>query len=495
MKAINKYIISLFLVISITLFASCSDFGDMNTDPNKITVADPQLLLTNVIWSMFNGIDQNPLYATRVLVQSDGENSLVNYKWDRGSFDAYNKLRDVVKMKGEAEKNNSKGYIALAHLFRAIYFYDLTMTFGDVPYSQALKGESENIYTPSYDSQEQIFKGILSELKIANDLLQSTNDFIKGDIIYNGNPKQWQKAVNSFRLKVLMTLSNRSITMHEIKSEFASIVNTLPLISSNQDNMQIIYLDRQGNRYPLFNDSGFGSGKYMDSTFVALMAIIKDPRLITFVTQTKNALDKGLAPDNFSSYDGGDPLKPYATVNDKAVAGEISKPHSRFYASAVNEPRVLISYTETELIIAEAIVRGWLSGNANQRYDNAIKASFEFYNKYVPGYERYLNDNEADKYIKSDFVNFEKALSTDKKIELIMIQQYIPTIFQGSWSAYYNYLRTGYPSFRLAPNMTVPTRWLYPQSEYNTNKENVTQAITHQFGNDESIRGNVWWLN
>lgn len=483
-----------FLFFANILLFSCSNFGDMNIDPNRVTSADPQLLLTNVIWSMFNDIDQDPLYASRVLVQSDGESSLVYYKWNRGSFAAYNKLRDITKMREEAQKKESTGHEALALFFRSVYFYNLTLTFGDVPYSEALKGETDNIYSPKYDSQEYIFKNILEELKTANDMLQSTSDIIQGDIIYGGNPNKWQKAVNSFRLKVLMTLSKKESSIPTLKSDFAGIYNNQPLISSNSDNMQVVYIDKQGNRYPLFNDSGFGSGKYMDSTFVALMATRKDPRLITFVTQTKNSQDKGLPLNDYSSYDGGDPIKPYANVNEKAVRGDISKPHPRFYESPTNEPNVFIGYTETELIIAEAIVRGWIAGDAKTHYDNAIRASFDFYNTYVPGFEEYLNLAEADKYINSPFVDFTKAKSVEEKLELIMIQEYISTYFQNSWSAFYNYLRTGYPLFRMADGVTMPTRWMYPQSEYNNNAKNVQDAISTQFGGEETIRNDVWWL-
>ncbi|MDO5665433.1 MAG: SusD/RagB family nutrient-binding outer membrane lipoprotein, partial [Bacteroidia bacterium] len=319
-----------------------------------------------------------------------------------------------------------------------------------MPYTEALKGENDNIYTPKYDAQEVIFQGILADLKTASGILQNTKEPIKGDIIYNGDLAKWQKAINSFRLKVLMTLSKKEQSMPHVKSEFASIINGQPIIASNADNMQVVYLDRQGNRYPLFNDSGFGSGKYMDSTFVALMAKRQDARLITFVTQTKNSQDKGLPVNDYSSYEGGNPIKAYSAVNDKAVAGNISKPHPRYYENPVNEPKVLLGYTETELIIAEGIVRGWINGNAETHYNNAIRASFDFYNSHVPSYGAYLNSNEAEKYIQSDLISFSKADNMDKKLELIMVQQYISTYFHGTWTAYNNYLRTGYPKFLMS---------------------------------------------
>ena len=65
------------------------------------------------------------------------------------------------------------------------------MRVGDIPYSEALRGETDNIRLPKYDKQEDIFAGILNELKEANTLI-NTNDKIGGDIVYNGNIERWK---------------------------------------------------------------------------------------------------------------------------------------------------------------------------------------------------------------------------------------------------------------------------------------------------------------
>jgi hypothetical protein len=81
-----------------------------------------------------------------------------------------------------------------------------------------------------------VFKGILAELKEANDLLANENTIIAGDIIYGGDLHKWRKAVNAFRLKVLMLLSNKEGDGDlNIKSTFAQIVAGEPLFESNSD--------------------------------------------------------------------------------------------------------------------------------------------------------------------------------------------------------------------------------------------------------------------
>ncbi|CAN0504625.1 unnamed protein product, partial [Scytosiphon promiscuus] len=212
------------------------------------------------------------LYASRILVQTDGENSGQYYNWDRASFDDYNMLGEVTKMMQEAVRIESDEYIALSKFFRAFYFYNLTLTFGDIPYSEALKGETEEQYLPKYDTQKEIFVGILRELSEANDLLEGNTNIIAGDIIFGGNTTKWQKLVNSFRLKVLMTLSKKVGDADlSVISSFASIYNNEPIMVSNEDNGQLTFLDEEGSRYTEFNSSGYGSGMYISSTFIEML--------------------------------------------------------------------------------------------------------------------------------------------------------------------------------------------------------------------------------
>ncbi len=483
------------LLSILLLLSSCTNgFEELNRNPNDPEETHPQLLLTNICWSVFSENSKSALYASRMLVQSDGENSEQFYKWTRGSFSYYSTMRNVTKMKEEAEKQSLAGYVALAHFFRAHCFFNLALTFGDVPYEEALQGESSALYTPRYDTQEEVLKGVIQELEMAENMLASEVNAIDGDIIFGGKPASWRKAVNAYRLKVLMTLSAKAETSHaQWKNVFATVA-AQPLMESVDESAQLVFLDQQGNRYPRFNDSDFGSGMYMDSTFVQRMVDRKDARLITFVTQTKEAQDAGKALDDFTGYEGGDPTAPYNTVNAKAVAGKISKPNARFYAHPTNEPLVLIGYAEQELILAEAVVRGWIAGDAKNHYENGVKASFKFYETYATDYAHYLNTAAAEQYLQGDLVTLSNELTTEQKLNRIMMQRYIASYFQGGWTAYFQNLRTGYPGFMIPDGRALPYRWMYPQAEYTNNPDNVEAAINRQFGQQETTTDKTWWL-
>ena len=486
------YIASLLLATGIC--ASCIDMEKMNVDPNNPTTTRPALLLTGIVYTAFNQTGSSACHATKQLILTSGESAYQVYKWTRGDFDYYDNLRDVTKMMEMSEQGSA--YQALAHFFRANYFYRLTMNFGDIPYSDALKGETAAIYRPAYDSQEKVLEGILNELAEADNLLKGNNEIISGDIIYNGDLTRWRKLINAYRLRILMSLSNKTnVGGINIAATFADIVKNCPLMESAADNGQLVYNDQADNRYPYFNDSDFGSGRFMDSTYVASFATRKDPRLFAIATRTPKAEQEGKAVNDFTAYDGGDPAVPYSQVNDKATAGLCSKPAERYYKNATNEPMILMGYTEQQLILAEGVVRGWIDGDDKAYYESAVKASFDFYRTYAADAAAFLSDAAADTYLQGSEVAYTAKLTKDWKIERIAMQKYLPTFLQGGvWLPYYEALRTGWPHLRRAAGTQLPYRWMYPQSEYNNNTENVQAALDNQFGGRDRTSDKPWWL-
>src|SRR5690606_7970921 len=211
--------------------------------------------------------------------------------------------------------------------------------------------------------------------------------------------------------------------------------------------------------------------------------------------QTKNAKEAGLEIDDFMAYEGGDPIAPYAEVNDKAAAGDVSKVNLRYTTDPTTEPHNLMGYWELQFILAEASVRGWIATDAKQHYESAVKSSFSFYNTYAKNFESYVELSDAEAYLTGPLVAFDNGLAVDQKLGLILIQKYLTSFLQAGWRAYFDHLRTGYPPFVQLPGANPPTRWMYPNSEYDNNTINVAAAIESQFGSgNDKIREIPWWL-
>ncbi|NOY97169.1 MAG: SusD/RagB family nutrient-binding outer membrane lipoprotein, partial [Chlorobi bacterium] len=261
------------------------------------------------------------------------------------------------------------------------------------------------------------------------------------------------------------------------------------------DSGQLEFIDELGSRYTEYNSSGYGSARYMDSTFVKRLQDRKDPRLFIFCGQTRVAKEAGLAIDDFNAYEGGDPIRPYNDVNIKAINGLVSKVNLRYTTEPTTEAHMILGYSELQLILAEASVRGWINLSAAELYEKGVKASFAFYNNYAVNYAQYVDEAAAMEYLKQPLVDFSNATNNEEKIERIIMQKYLFSFLQSGWRAYFDQLRTGYPGFRILPGVTPPTRWMYPNSEYQENSDNVTEAIARQFGSgNDKIREITWWL-
>lgn len=483
---INLLLLGLFL-------HGCQDLDDLNENPNYVSETHPQLLLTEIAAETFQVQGTSALYASRMLIQTGEENSYQYFKWGNGSFGDYNDLRQVTKMIEEAQRIGNLNYEAIGKFFRAYYFYKLTLQFGDIPYSEALQGE-DGTYQPAYDSQEAVFEGIIAELDEASSMIVEEEQ-IDGDIIYGGDTLKWKKLINSFELKVLLTLSNKEqVGSFDVAEKFRDVYNRELRINSLADNAQLVFIDQQGSRYTEFNSSSYGSSMFMSATFVDLLQDIEDPRLFIVADQTPAAASAGLAIDDFEAYNGGDPSENYSVINETLVAnGEISKVNYRYYTDPTNEPHNILSYWEVEFILAEAAARGWINADPSTHYQNAIRANFEFYRTYAEDYAEYMTEDFVDEYLNQDQVAL-SAGNEEVTIEKILTQKYLTSFLQGGWTQYYDYLRTGYPEFAYPSGSTPPVRFVYPIDEYNNNTANLDAAINSQFGGNDGIRQVTWWL-
>src|SRR4029077_16340970 len=145
------------------------------------------------------------------------------------------------------------------------------------------------------------------------------------------------------------------------------------------------------------------------------------------------------------------------------------------HAYKLTEPWIFIGYAEQELLIAEAISRGWITGagTAQEHYENGITASMKFYG---------IDDADITTYLAGPDVAFNAGTALDQ----IAVQKYIALFMNGGYEAFFEQRRTGIPTFNVGPgtynDMKVPKRWLYPQSEYDYNGGNLEDALQSQYG-------------
>ncbi len=473
----------------------------LQQDSAAITNAKPQLIMTGLLLNSSDApwtIDQrHNQYMVLNFEYYGGQ----TYNWTTGAFSEFDQLRNVVRMEIEAEKAGTVGasYLALAKFFRAYFFTRLTERFGDIPMSEALRGASDGVFTPKYDDQKQVYQQILQLLEEANNLLAplvAEGITVDGDFYYGGNLLKWQKLVNSLKLRVLISLSKRADDTPElnIKQQFAQIVNNptqYPLVLENTDNFQLVYnANNRSNNNPLWPADGVviktDNRNTLASTYVDITKNTKDPRLMIVAWPTDSAKNTGDVDyaKKFTSYKGGKTGDLQSSLQEQAVDGKLSMINFDYWMiSPAGIPCVQLGAYETHLTIAEGINRGWVTGNAGEHYRIGIRRSMEFYG---------VKDEDMENFVTQ---NPYKGNNNDG-MKQILNQKYIAFFQNSGLQAYYQFRRTGTPTFDIGPsnanNNSIPTRWAYPTSEYTVNEKNIKEAIARQYNGADTQNGVMW---
>lgn len=473
---------SIIILIAIVFNTSCQKFDYYQDNPNKPSNATAALLMTYICQDIFNNNPINAAYATRHLTYYERPSESINYNWNRGSFGGFESITQVQKMKELAKEH--KNYQGLAKLFRAIYFSRLTETFGDIPYKESLMAE-QDLRKPAYDSQEDVYEGLLLELEEANELLQPAHGIIDGDIIFRGDVQRWKKLVNAFRLRLLIHLSKKEAQSKiKIKEQFSTIVNNrarYPLMESNADNAQIVFNNSTpSNYYPTAGHLSVATLVSLEASFVKLLQEREDPRLFSFAEPIS-----GKPAGQYSNYKGVDAGLSPADQQSTAASSSLIARRYVDLRNPINEPMIFMSYAEQEFILAEGIQRKWGTGDMATHYQHAVMASMAFYQ---------IESQQATNYLAHPLV----SLASGDVLTKILTQKYIAFFMNSGWEPFYEQRRTGVPVLRVGPGTLnggkVPKRWQYPLTEIQYNEQHVQDAIKRQYPEGDNTNATMWLI-
>ncbi|MDO5977453.1 SusD/RagB family nutrient-binding outer membrane lipoprotein [Flavivirga spongiicola] len=488
------------IVICLGTFNSCLDYEELRENPNNPNQVPPSLIFTDLTpgpVESFEGAYERMQYHVNIGTDNINEPSFIS--GFGGSFN-YGTLRNVAKMIEEAEKVGAPEYAILGKFFRARTYIEMTRRMGDIPLSEAEQGA--DIPQPRYDSQKSIYIQALNWLDEANSEL---GDFIaanptrllEGDLYYNGNLKQWQKLINSYTLRILVSLSKKeNDTDVNVKGRFQAIVSNgtkYPLMTSIADNAEFTFSNEDGFRQDYNpNCAVCREAEIYASTYIDLLKAKQDPRLMQVADPTRDAVeanpgDLAAVKADFDSYAGAD-ISAEGIVNSaKKLDGDFSLPNFDRYWNFVGQPAVLISYWEQELNIAEAAHRGWIPNSPATHYNNGITASMEWYGVDSADIADYLSTNQP--YIVGD-----------AGLKRLLEQKYIAFAENSGQESFFMTRRTGVPTYVFSsfndidPGESYPIRWTYPGSEDVNNNENYRAALVSQFGAEVDDRDQIIWL-
>jgi hypothetical protein len=480
------------------------DFGDINVNPNGSSEVLSSALITNIesqlgapIGGALGLSSFNPgLYCQYFAEPTYPGASLYNLPQNNSSGTYAGPLMDCQVLINKNTNPDTKGLSsvlsggsnlnqeAFARVIKAYIMWQLTDAWGDLPYSEALKG-SEKL-TPKYDKQEDIYKGILAELADAVSKFEDGGVALRGDIIFNGNTAKWKKFANSLRMLVALRLSKRFPGPAEYAAQQfkAAFEQTAGHITDNADNFTINYPG--GNyRNPWFA-AGASEDNGVSKTFTDALGGLNDGRLSRMATTNTGVL-----------YGFPSALASQAKILNANLRNE-------------NSPLVVVSAASVWLAKAEAIERGWITGDAKAAYDAGVTASFDQWGatmnaSYLTSGPGNFNSGAGVAAIGGTTTPGANAATTTK-LARIALQQWIayyPHGLQGwcNWRRSEAINGTAFrgvpdirPTINYSPSSTgqIIRRYVYGTTEYALNNTNLQAAIGGLTGGDKQ-ESRVWW--
>lgn len=474
-------------ILFVTLFmVSCSEsFLDVNTDTNSPTsaVVEPELILPGAQWytaeTMFRDRYTNTLGNMFMYnwSQSDGfswyndeflyniTSSFYDQIWDltyRNCLKQYAVLRSYT---GDEYVN----YRAIGKIMESFHFQILVDIYGDIPYSEAItRGENP---TPKYDDAQEVYAGIIATLDEAMMMIDEAGATARvpgdDDITFGGDMAMWKVFANTIKLRVLVRQGG---------GDFSGMT----AIGFMTDNVfvQPGYLQEENRQSPMWDNYGLdpagGIINNNDATcasdfILEYLQDRNDPR-IDFIYEKPATGHLGVF-QGLLDYD--------SPVVDQFEPSKVSNLGPGILKSP-GQPAGIFMAADSYFLQAEAIQRGYITGDAKAAYESGIQASFD-----------YLGAGSASTYYGQPLPLVGWNNSPDK-LEAIITQKWLALNSVDAVQSWFDYSRTGFPSnlpiSALASTSDRPVRLFYPASEVTSNNANVPSQLN-------AFTDKIFWAN
>jgi len=386
-----------------------------------------------------------------------------------------------------------------AQVMRSLIFGYVTDVWGDVPYSEALKGDdADAVIQPAYDAQKDIYTGLFNDLSGAVTAIAGGGATSLGaaDPIYAGNSLRWQRFANSLRLRHAMRLANKDPATAQAQIT-AALAAPGGVIASNSDNAQMNWPGDGIYDNPWAANNRTRDDHRLSDRLMGQMLPVNDPRVAVYAQPTLCYQDptKTGCPASPPQYAG---MPNALTATDAATYSlTSSRPGRVFYSTnrfcngctgltGARFPSFVLTYAEVSFTLAEAAERGWIPGSAAVFYTQGIQASMAQWG---------VTDATA---IATFLARPEIAyLGGTPGLRQIALQKWI-ALYSDGVEAWSEWRRTCVPeTIKPGPAAiigSVPRRYEYSIREHSVNSANLDVAVGRQ-GADEFTTRMYWDSN
>ena len=526
------------LIILLLFLGSCTkNFDALNEETKNPTKTEGEFLFSNAEKAIFDQISSTNVntnvwkmfsqYWTETTYTDEALFDIGNRAIPDNTFAAY--YRRILKPLKEAktliandpitateteEQKNNK--LMIIELLEVYAYHNLTIIFGDVPYTEALN--IENI-SPKYDDDAVIIADLIVRIDKAIAGLKDTDaSFVSADLIYGGNVSAWIKFANSLKLKIAISVADADADISFSVKTIIEEAVTAGVFTSSADNALFAYTGSTPNNNPMNNDLIL-SGRHdfvVTQTLTDLLNSKSDSRIFNYTQSPvgfpfeEQGEDNPLLKDTtvevskylvYTNITGEDSvvyktapftLTPESDSKDKAVrqynGGVYGASNSYDGYSHINGvvsqgdfAGILMTYNEVEFYIAEAAARGYSVGEtAEEAFNNAVTAAFVYWGASTEAASTHLSTNPYTSY-----TTWQEAIGTESWI----------AFYTRGLEGYTQYRRLDYPVMyeneEAVTGGAVPTRFTYPVNEQTLNATNYSSAAS-AIGGDDLLTKLFW---
>lgn len=364
----KKYIFSLLAPVFLLILAGCSKYLDKLENPNLVSNPPINGLLTQNtlqtgldVYRMGNVVSYYTQYLASNTRGSDADiYNEVDYSSTWTSF--YSTMMNIKQMNNISAATGASYHLGVGKILMAYNLNMLINSFGDVPFSNALKGSEALV--PAFDNQAQLHDSCIQLIDEGIAELQKTGNIPVldpgSDLIHAGDVGDWIKTAHALKARFLNQFSkspsySATAVLSELTNAYTSNADdaALTVFESRSPWNQVAY-----NNTVLLLD-GWLSTQFVDALNGTTFGIV-DPRLPLIATITRFGDYRGTPNGAGRIGTGTNQEESYLSVDG-------------FYSKG-NAPLWLVTYAEMKFIEAEAAFRDGNTEMAYQAYLDGIDA-------------------------------------------------------------------------------------------------------------------------
>ena len=481
----------------LSVSTSCSDFLDVNTNPNAPQTVTANLYLPPMLHWMVTSPQFDGRFVARYTQQLTFTTTFLT-SWARMGYDPSSdngaqQWRDVywslgqnlVDMNAKAEAEQRWDLLGVGHVLKAWGWQATTDLHGEIIVKEAI---DQSKFSFNYDTQEYAYQEIQRLLTKAIELLQRSDGAVdqgylaKGDKMYGGDRAKWLKLAYGMLALNLNHYSNKAAykpadVIAAVDKSFANNSDDALLVFPNTNNDDINFLGRTRGNFPSYRQTQFVVNLMNGTQFGGAT----DPRMSRMLSPSPDGEYRGLDPNVVGFGALAVAQRPNNPYGYPGVGGS-QLPGRYLFDDKAKMP--VMTYSQLQFIKAEAAYRMGDKVTALAAYRNGVSSHIDFVNS--RNSDNGQNATQISAAEKAAFLASPEIVPSAANLTLthIMSQKYIAQWAWGHNEVWMDMRRYHYTDIDPASGKQVFPGFTTPTNLYPDNGGKIVQRIRPRFNSE-----------